>query len=86
MNADASSDPNALRKRAAVISAQDHIDQIVHEELERHIILCEDIRAFIHPVIPVMPIVYRSKDDIAEALAVQAERATSRGLSARSPG
>lgn len=56
-----------LRGSVAVISAQDHIDQIIHAELVGAIILPEQIRAFIHPVV----VVFRSPDDIAEAEEIQ---------------
>lgn len=58
-----------LHGSVAVISAQDHIDQIIHAELVGAIIQPEQIRAFIHPV--VVAIVYRSRDDIAEAEEIQ---------------
>ena len=55
----------------------EHITEALAAEIAAGAITPEQVRAFNHPVIPmpaVMPIVYRSQDDIAEALAIQREK------------
>lgn len=59
-----------LHVTVAVISPMDAINLIVQTEHAQHVITPEAVRAFIHPVIPfpaVMPIIFRSRDDVAEA-------------------
>jgi len=57
-----------------VISAMDAIDRLIHAELVQGIVLPEDVRAFIHPRLDVVVVIYRSPDEVAEADAIQAER------------
>lgn len=52
----------------------DAVDRLIHAEFVQHIILPEDVRAFIHPrVDPIAPMIWRTPDELAEIEALRAE-------------